>query len=202
MRRRSIDYKLRKMKGPCRAAVAGLMLLAIPAFSQKVAPMPLFESYSVATVFNGTPAAPILVTPEQRRYQTRIRNGVLKGEDVVADSESNRRLTKPETNFAGKYVVIIWGCGSQCGMMAVVDAETGNVYDPPLSGTGSELFVPLDNLSDMHIGFRRDSSLMILRNACQDFRNRKSCGTYYFNWKDNRWVLVKFVMVEHSETTR
>jgi hypothetical protein len=81
-------------------------------------------------------------------------------------------------------------------MMAVVDAETGSVYDPPLSGTGSELYVPLDNLSDMKIGFRKDSSLMVLRNACRTFRNRNSCGIYYFNWKDNRFALVKFVMVD------
>ena len=81
-------------------------------------------------------------------------------------------------------------------MMATVDAETGKVYDPPLSGVGSELYVPLDNLSEMEIDFRPDSSLLVLRNACQDFKNRKSCGTYYFNWKNNHFALVKFVMVD------
>src|SRR5580698_9896389 len=134
---------------------------------------PRFEDYPVKQFFTGTPAPPILATPEQRMYRTRIRNGVLRGEGVVADTETSRRLTVPQTNFAGKYVVIIWGCGSQCGMMATVDAETGKTYDPPLSGVGSELYVPLDMLSDMHIGFRRDSSLMVLRNACRDFKDRK-----------------------------
>jgi len=155
---------------------------------------PRFEDYRVTEIFKGTPAEPILATAEHRRYRTRIGNGVLKGEGVVADTETNRRATVPQTNFAGKYVVVIWGCGSQCAMMATVDAETGKIYDPPLSDARSELYVPLDMVSDMHIGFRRDSSLLVLRNACQDFKNRKTCGTYYFNWKDNHFDLVKFEM--------
>jgi len=79
-------------------------------------------------------------------------------------------------------------------MMATVDAQTGAVYEPPLSGKGS-LYVPLDNLSAMEIDVRPNSSLLVLRNACEDFKNRNSCGTYYFNWKDHHFALVKFVMV-------
>jgi hypothetical protein len=78
-------------------------------------------------------------------------------------------------------------------MMAIVDAETGAVYEPPLSEKGS-LYVPLDNLSDMEVDFRPNSSLLVLRNACRDFKIRGSCGTYYFDWKDNRFLLAKFVL--------
>ncbi len=100
-------------------------------------------------------------------------------------------MDKPGPNFAGHYVVIQWGCGSQCVMMAIVDMKTGIVYDPPLSGAGSELVLPLDNLSEMKTEYRPDSSLMILRDACRNFR--RECGTYYFNWRDDRFVLMKFV---------
>jgi len=85
-------------------------------------------------------------------------------------------------------------------MMAIVDAKTGLVYDPPLSSTGSELYVPLDNLSDMEIDLRPDSSLLVLRNACRDFKNRDSCGAYYFNWKGNRFALIKFAAEAHPKT--
>jgi hypothetical protein len=81
-------------------------------------------------------------------------------------------------------------------MMAIVDAKTGKVYDPPLSGTGTELYVPLDNLGEKEVDIRPDSSLMVLREACKDFKTRASCGTYYFNWKDNRFALLKFVYVD------
>jgi len=40
---------------------------------------PQFGDYAVAEVFRGTPAMPIIATPEQRNYQTRIQNGVLGG---------------------------------------------------------------------------------------------------------------------------
>jgi hypothetical protein len=80
-------------------------------------------------------------------------------------------------------------------MMAIVDAKTGRVLEPPLSRKGS-LNVPMDNLSDAEVDMRPDSSLLVLRNACRDFRNRNSCGIYYFNWNDNRFALVKFVMVD------
>jgi hypothetical protein len=99
-------------------------------------------------------------------------------------------------------VVIMWGCGSQCAMMAVVDRTTGKVYDPPLSGAGTELYVPLDNLSEMKTEFRPNSSLLVLRNACRDFKDRNSCGTYYFDWKNNRFDLLKFVHVDPLEGLR
>ena len=104
--------------------------------------------------------------------------------------------THPGTPFAVKYVVTPWGGGSQCVMMAIVAAATGKIREPPLSGAGTDLYVPLDNLSKMKTEYRIDSSLMVLRNACRDFKDRQTCGTYYFNWKDNRFVLVKFVMVD------
>ncbi|MCU1339442.1 MAG: hypothetical protein JWO19_5023 [Bryobacterales bacterium] len=154
---------------------------------------PRFEDYPVAEIFTDTPVAPILSTPETRQYRTRIRNGVLTGADVWNGSWKNP-IKRNGPNFAGHYFVIRWGCGSQCVTMATVDAKTGTVYAPPLSEKGS-LYVPLDNLSAMEIDFRPNSSLLVLRNACPDFRNRNSCGTYYFNWKDNRFALVRFVMV-------
>jgi len=79
--------------------------------------------------------------------------------------------------------------------MAIVDANTGRVFESPLSRKGS-LNVPMDNLSDAEVDIRPDSRLLVLRNACRDFRNRNSCGIYYFNRNDNRFALVKFVMVD------
>ena len=88
---------------------AGLLLLTITT----VTAQPKFEDYPVIEVFRGTPAAPILATAEQRMYRTRIRNGVAAGAGP---------------NFAGHYFVISWGCGSNCAMMAMVDARTGEVH--------------------------------------------------------------------------
>jgi hypothetical protein len=148
-------------------------------------------------MFTETPTVPILSTPETRQFRTRIRNGVSMGAGVWNGSWKNPIYPKGP-NFAGRYFVIRWGCGSDCVMMAIVDARTGNVYEPPLSNKAS-LNVRLDNLSDREVDFRLDSSLLTLRNACQDFRDRNSCGLYYFNWKDNHFDLVKFIRVDPLE---
>jgi hypothetical protein len=137
------------------------------------------------------PAAPILATAEQTRYRTRIREAARYGHGVRASGDSEKLMDGPGPNFAGHYIVVTWGCGSQCVMGAIVDLKTGIVYDPPLSGVGSELYIPLDNLSAMKTEYRPDSSLMIFRDACRNFRTE--CGTYYFNWRDNKFSLVKLL---------
>jgi hypothetical protein len=73
-------------------------------------------------------------------------------------------------------------------MMAIVDAQTGKVYDPPLSAKEEELYVPMDLLSDREIDFKPDSNLMVLRNACSEAR--QECGVYYFKWQNEHFVLV------------
>lgn len=157
---------------------------------------PGFRDYQVSGIFQGQPAPPVLATDEQRRYRTRIRNGVLKGEGVWNGSWKNP--IKPSgPNFAGHYLVIRWGCGSNCLMMAIVDARTGKVYNPPLSGAGTELYVPMDMLGDREIEFELRSSLMILRNACKAARSE--CGVYYFNWRDNRFILVKRKLIDLTQ---
>lgn len=160
---------------------------------------PHFDDYRVTEVFTGSPAEPILVTAEQKHYRTRIRNGALNGTDVWNGSWKNP-LKGSGPNFAGHYFVIRWGCGSNCLIMAVVDARTGKVYGPPLASAGSELHVPMDPLSDVEIDFRRDSSLMVLRNACKDARG--GCGAYYFNWSNEKFVLLKRTLVDLTKTVR
>lgn len=170
------------------------IVLNLPPIEAQGTKTPRFEDYPVTERFTGTPAAPILATSEQRRYRTRILNGVSTGSDVWIGSWKNP-IKARGPNFAGHYFVIRWGCGSQCVTMAIVDAKTGIVCEPPLTDQDF-LHVPLDNLSDMETDVRPDSSLMILRNACRDSKDRKTCGTYYFNWKDNSFDLVKFVFVD------
>ncbi len=77
-------------------------------------------------------------------------------------------------------------------MMAVVDAQTGKIYNSLLSLVGKELY--MDVLSDREIDFTRDSSPMILRNACQEARS--GCGIYYFNWQNNQFTLVKKILID------
>ena len=172
--------------------------LAISAWAQgSDGPIPRFQDYPVKTFFRGRPVPPVLATPEERRYRTRIQDGVSVGRGVWTGSWKDAK-EKAGPNFAGHYTVIRWGCGSECLMMAIVDAETGKVNSPPLSGAGTELFVPMDIMSDREIDFRLDSTLMVLRNACR--KDRTECGVYYFNWKDDHFILEQRTLVDLTKS--
>lgn len=163
--------------------------------------MPIFDEFPVADIYSGPPASPILATPEQRMFRTRIRNGVATGAGVGTGSWKEPVASRAP-NFAGHYFVIRWGCGSQCLTMAIVDAKTGAVYPPPLSFDGRSLQVPLDHLSNMEVDFRPNSRLMMLKNGCRDYANRKTCGEYYFEWQNGRFVQRRFVFVDTEALVR
>jgi hypothetical protein len=84
-----------------------------PKATAKAPQPPRFEDYPVTEVFKGTPAPPILATPVQREFRTRIRSGVSTCEGVWYGSWRDPNK-KPGPNFSGHYFVIRWGCGSQC----------------------------------------------------------------------------------------
>ena len=149
--------------------------------------------------FTGNPVPPVLTTPEQRLYRTRIREGVSTGRGVWTGSWKNAK-EKAGPNFAGQYIVVRWGCGSNCLMMAIADAQTGKVLGSPIPGVGTELYVSMDMMGEGEIDFRLDSSLMIFRNACREARSK--CGIYYFNLKDDHFNLIRWMPVDLMKSGR
>ncbi len=97
--------------------LAGLLVFFCgTAVAQRRRP-PGFEEYPVAGKFTGTPAVVDLRShPKARLFRTMLREGAKRG-----------------PNFAGHYTVVTWGCGSDCRMVAVVDARTGRVYIAPFT---------------------------------------------------------------------
>ena len=102
------------------------------------------------------------------------------------------QLERPGPNFAGHYIIVEIGCGSPCVVMAIVDALTGRIYNPPMS----------EGLAVPHLGggpwlpaveFRLDSSLTIMR-PCP---NRGPVDDHYFLWKDNQWQLIR--RIQHAQ---
>lgn len=76
------------------------------------AALPAFANYPVANRYRGPRVAPQL-RPNTAAWQfrTRIREAA----------------TQP-LNFAGHYVLAMWGCGMECVSYAIIDAKTGAVY--------------------------------------------------------------------------
>lgn len=146
---------------------------------------PRFEDYPAESIYKGTPAPPILVTPEQRLYRTRIRNGVNNGEGV---ERPHGEVDHAGPNFAGHYIIVEIGCGSPCTLMAIVDAMTGRIYNPPMS---NGLQLPrLDGGPWLPtVEFRMNSSLMIMR-PCPNLAKGPVLD-HYFLWQNNQWRLIR-----------
>ncbi|MEP6539866.1 MAG: hypothetical protein ABJF23_31350 [Bryobacteraceae bacterium] len=93
-------------------------------------------------------------------------------------------------------IVIDWGCGVPCLMTAVVDAESGTVYNLPISydGVGGRDFTrPFLNIGYTmpqvaDVDFRENSRLMVIKATPKD---QPKSWTYYFLWQNNRWTLLR-----------
>jgi hypothetical protein len=122
-----------------------------------------FEEYLTTETFSSAAHAPILDTPFDRKYRTAIREGLVNG-----------------ANFAGRYVVVKWGCGTGCTSFVIVDAKTGIVYDPPFHSL--DFHTPPKD-SDVQwwfyperLNYRKESRLLIIEGCLAG----RPCGRTYF----------------------
>jgi hypothetical protein len=146
-------------------------LLGLTATFGLAAQVPTFDKFRTAEAFNGQPAKPVLRTAFQRRFATQIRE---------------QAMLPP--NFAGHYKVIEWGCGSSCVSMAIVDLKTGVTNDGPFAILGYGRPYRYEG-GDDELQYRTASRLLIVRGCPED----KNCGTYYYEWKGDRFDQIRFV---------
>jgi hypothetical protein len=170
------------MKTAVRAIAALFLVVSATAFQANPEDakqtLPRFEDFpiSVTAILKGTPADPQFQTPGQRMFRTMIRLAAKKG-----------------PSFAGHYTVAEWGCGTACIQIAIVDTQSGHVYDGPFGSLpkgglylGSGAF---DDEYDTGIFYRLDSHLFVLR-GCPNY---KKCGSYYYKWNGTRFTLLRQV---------
>ena len=87
-------------------------------------PTPSFDDYHTDQSFNGRAKVDFSTNQAARHYRTAITKDVATG-----------------VNFAGKYVMSIWGCGDNCQGSAVINAETGKILSYGMTSTGYEFVV-------------------------------------------------------------
>ena len=158
---------------------------------------PRFEDYAVTEIFNGKPAPPLIETPLERTYRTRIREGVMKGWGGFLDGKEQLG-----PNFAGHYSVIQWGCGTACLMMVVADGLTGKIYYLPeaIGHSGNQrMGLPMYGLSPAEVEFRVTSRLLKMR-ACPEQSNKPyaPCYSYDYLWQDNKWRQLRRVRLDDN----
>ncbi|MDQ3951321.1 MAG: hypothetical protein M3282_13390 [Gemmatimonadota bacterium] len=145
-----------------RAESAAPSTAALPA---RTVPHLRFEDYAAAdtALRRRRPAAVDLASAAYgRMYRTKLREGAAAG-----------------PNFAGHYTVVLWGCGTGCQVVAVVDARTGRLSKETL-------------LTANGVQFRRDSRLLHADPRTPELLpDCASCGTpAFYEWRDRRFVPV------------
>jgi hypothetical protein len=158
------------------AILVGLVVCAFAAHGAAQArkaraerPAPRFEDYPARGIYKGPVARVRLDSKQARMFRTRLRE----------DSRSG-------PNFAGHYTVVIWGCGTGCAQMGVVDARTGRVYFPPLEEMD---FPDLENEQVRARTFRLDSKLLVLTQNHYD--GHGGYAAFYYLFDGGRFRLLR-----------
>jgi hypothetical protein len=160
-----------------RSAACCFSLIILTAVASAQSALPKFENYPASEAFHGKPAAPRLIRSEDRYYRTAIRRGAAEG-----------------PNFAGHLTIAMWGCGSGCISIALVDAKSGEIHHAPFDtlGWGLPLLRYDGNKAPNEEGFapltfRKDSNLLIVRGCPED----ENCATYCYVWTGVKLKLLK-----------
>jgi hypothetical protein len=129
----------------------------------------LFAKYPATVKFKGKPAAVDLKSHKDApNFRTRLR-------DAVKEAKG--------PNFAGHMIATLWGCGTSCQMVALIDARNGKVYFAPEPAA-------------VGVEYRADSRLMIFnppKNLKEAFGDKPPQGmkTEMYVWEKGALTKVK-----------
>lgn len=146
---------------------AGLLVVDVQAQER----VPQFKDYPVREFYRGK-NAPVVLTRDDRKFRTRL-----------------RQAAKEKPNFAGRYILTSWGCGTRCLMGAVIDAKTGKVYwwESSLCCWGydvGDIWGPIE--------FRLHSKLIVFIGARNE--NENDDGAHFYKFENGRFVHLKSVL--------
>jgi hypothetical protein len=125
----------------------------------------------------------------------RAEKGILGKYDWM-NAKSFSRAVRTEIakgpDFAGRYAILKWTCGSWCANATIADIRTGKTYETPFVGVVGCSGVTGDFDTLQH---QADSSLLIVRGLLEmPFGDRLAadgpCGTFFFRWVPHRLQLI------------
>ncbi len=121
-----------------------------------------------------------------------VNNVVLKDSSIqvkINNTEFGRRFKTMikqsfeygNTNFAGKYILNYWGCGSPCALGIIIDVENGNIVELPVSSAGykyeikSRMLIvnPPDSLNFYYDSFIYQPEIFVLDTINRMFIEKK-----------------------------
>jgi len=154
------------------------------------------SSQSSATIKNdiGNPLSPSIDIPKYSDYSIEeLGDDLIKPAPVDLDSHPRAKefktvLQNAEAkgpNFAYKYTIATWGCGTACHSYAVIDSSNGKVYFPNI---GAQLGTSFQINSRLLIV---DPPEMVYENYGNNINEPKYPTTQYYVWENNDFRLLK-----------
>jgi hypothetical protein len=158
-----------------------LVLAALYAQSDRP---PAFEDYPAGDRYRGKPAAPQFTGTQMPDSDQRAR------ERIEIEAEAG-------PNFAARYTLAHWACGTGCFSILVIETPTGKILRKMPFAT---LDVGYDRETDTHryggLSFRSTSSLLIAE-GCFDGESRDApdCSRRFYRWQAGSFELIKSIPV-------
>lgn len=141
-----------------RLAFLFCLALALPASAQTRTPR--FADYPEKEVVHTTvKRLPLTKETEDDDY-------LLRRYDSIGETNT--------ANFAGRYFMAVWGCGSACVNAGIVEAATGTIIDVPFSISGWRR--THDNFAAVE--FRHNSRLVVFNGALNE--EESTMGRHYY----------------------
>lgn len=129
--------------------------------------VPQFKDYPVKP-YTGKTAQLDMTDESARMFRTRLRNAL-----------------KEKPNFAGEYVITMWGCGASCRSYAFINKRTGKLLAGGFGGEGSQEDV---------IDSRANSRLLVTQEEHMDENwEVDSVTTRFYLFENNKFKLLKTV---------
>ncbi|CDX49154.1 conserved exported hypothetical protein [Mesorhizobium plurifarium] len=155
--------------------VVGLVVIALAVTMNpaRTAHGPKFSDYP-APIYHGKIAAPVIDTPDKKKFRTMIRE----------------QAGKPD--FAGWFKVATWGCGALCQTGVVIDTKTGNIVWLPHT-------VCCWNEDDQPFYYRLNSRLIVFGGQLDEDGPK---GAHYFLFDGNSFKRLLTVSKESSNQER
>lgn len=141
-------------------------------FGHAQAGSPKFSHYPVSNIYVGQSAPVDFSNREAYEFKTRL-----------------RQAAKGSANFAGKYVLTTWGCGSSCVMGAVINRKTGNISFLPGS-------ICCWEGEDSMVQFRLNSRLLVTAGLTNE---GGEYGAHFYEFTGRKFRHIKTIPVAKPE---
>jgi hypothetical protein len=164
------------------AAFALLLTLCISLNAQPKTPLLKFSAYRVSVEKPRIKKIDFRRNRDAGTYRTRLSEGLADG-----------------VNFAGRYVVVTWGCGTGCTNGAIIDTRTGNALWPEQFFNISAVYG--DGYADPILEYKKNSRLFIVHGIPgppDEKAKTPPSGDYYYEWRNNAFHRLKFVEKKSS----